>query len=144
MYFCGEIMDDLQKEQHETTPSVEATTEEVTSLPPSGKEEPPVRSRVGIKIRRWVLGLLLAPTLLLVVLITLFYIPPIQRFIVGFVEEKVEDATGMDLEIGALRLKFPLKLSLQAVQVVTPIGDTLLRLGHLETSIPLMPLFNGR
>lgn len=144
MYFCGEIMDDLQKEQHETTPSVEATTEEVTSLPPSGKEEPPVRSRVGIKIRRWVLGLLLAPTLLLVVLITLFYIPPIQRFIVGFVEEKVEDATGMDLEIGALRLKFPLKLSLQAVQVVTPIGDTLLRLGHLETSIPLMPLFNGQ
>lgn len=137
-------MDELQKEQHENNSSVGSQVTEEVSLSTNGREEKPIRGRVGTKIRRWLLGLLLAPILLIVLLIVLLYIPPIQRFVVGIVEEKVESATGMDLEIGALRLKFPLNLSLKSIQVVTAEGDTLLRLGHLETSVPLMPLFNGQ
>ncbi len=137
-------MNDLHKEQKENTPSVENTMPEESAQPLARQADGGDQKTPQSKVRRWIIGILLAPIALLVLLMVLLYIPPIQRWIIGVVEEKVENATGMDLEIGTLRLKFPLNLTLRSIRVVSPEGDTLVRLGALDTSIPLMPLFNGQ
>lgn len=133
-----------QSLQNTPAPQEELPNSESTQVNESKEQLPKATGGGGKVLRRLLLGLLLSPILLVSLLIILLYLPPIQRFVVHVVEEKVEQATGMSIDIGALHLGFPLDLSLQKVRVVNLEGDTLINLGKLEVAIPVLPLFNGQ
>lgn len=73
----------------------------------------------------------------------MLYIPPIQDWAVGFASSKVAQSTGMKIDIGYLRLKFPLRLSVDDVLVIENSGDTMASVGNAEIRVAVMPLLRG-
>lgn len=102
--------------------------------------------------RQWwkvVMWVLLTPILLFIVLMLLLYVPPVQRVIKGGVESYVSKATGLDVSIGRLDLRFPLNLLVHDVLVVNPASDnlqsdTLLDVESLNIRVQARPLFKGQ
>jgi len=72
----------------------------------------------------------------------LLYVPPVQRWLVDKATVLASEATGMDITVGSVRLRFPLTLS--AEEVVVADGDTIARLGRVDASVALLPLFSLR
>lgn len=99
---------------------------------------------MGRKILKYVLRTLLVLLGVLILLPGLLYVPFVQDIVrrkgVGIASEK----TGMALSVSALRLSFPLKLSLEGVCAVQPPEDTLLRAGALRLDVALLPLIRSR
>ncbi|MDE6416290.1 MAG: translocation/assembly module TamB domain-containing protein, partial [Duncaniella sp.] len=93
------------------------------------------------KIAAWtvagVIGLILLVSVLL-------YVPWVQDFARRIAVSKVEESTGMKVDIGYLRLKFPLRLSAADVEIIQATGDTLLQAGSLDVNVKLMPLLKGK
>lgn len=82
-------------------------------------------------------------TLVAVILIpVLLYIPPIQDALVDFATAYVGKKTGIKVEIGKLRLKFPLDVSLQNLTVIQQNGDTMVNAREAVADIKLLPLLN--
>ena len=94
------------------------------------------------RIRRIVLGLLIAPFALLLLIAVLLYIPPVQRFVVAQATKILSERTGMTVHIDHLHLGFPLDLNVGGVEVIKAEGDTLLTLSSLSLSPSLRPLFD--
>ncbi len=92
-----------------------------------------------LKVGAW---LLLTPVLLLLLLVTLLYIPAVQQFAVDTATEILAEHSGMDVTVGEVRLKFPLDLSLKRVTAVAETGDTVLDAEELTVSVRLRPLLN--
>lgn len=88
----------------------------------------------------WILRILL---FIVVAVPIAIYIPPVQNFAKNFALKKVKESTGMDISINFLRLKFPLKVSLQGVRVIEASGDTMATLGNADVAVKLLPLFKG-
>ncbi len=88
----------------------------------------------------WILGILL---FIVVAVPVAVYIPAVQDFAKDFALKKVKESTGMDISIDRLRLKFPLKVSLQGVRVIEATGDTMATLGSADVAVKLLPLFKG-
>lgn len=132
----------MAKEIKEATPIVE-TSERADAQVVSNENPQPLKSKRS-KWKRVVVALLLAPFALIFLLISLLYLPPVQRGIARFAEQQVKKKTGIDLTIGDLGLRFPLTLSLRDIRAISPEGDTLVALSRLDTDIPLFPLFNGQ
>ena len=91
----------------------------------------------------------LTPILLFIVLMLLLYVPPVQRVIKGGVESYVSEATGLNVSIGRLDLRFPLNLLVHDVLVVKPASDslqpdTLLDVESLNVRVQARPLFKGQ
>lgn len=82
-----------------------------------------------------VLFVLLIPVLL--------YIPFVQDFAKDIAVSQVEKSTGWDVKVDRLRLRWPLRLSVDGVCVVTTPGDTMLSGKRLDVGVALMPLFKG-
>ena len=89
------------------------------------------------------------------------YVPPVQRWLVDKATAIASDATGMDISIGAVSLRFPLTLSLDDVLVTRPAGadscacppslprdcqrcDTIADIRRVDASVALLPLFSLR
>lgn len=49
----------------------------------------------------------------------------------------------MDISVGHLRLKFPLKLAVADVTVIEASADTMLTARNLDIAVKLLPLFQG-
>ncbi|WP_435575675.1 hypothetical protein, partial [Duncaniella muris] len=73
----------------------------------------------------------------------LLYVPFVQDFAVGIATEQVAKSTGMKVEIGKLRLGFPLRLKVENTTVVQANGDTMLTSGRMSVNVKLMPLLKG-
>ena len=86
---------------------------------------------------------LLAVVILVIAVPVALYIPAVQDFARKIAVEKVEASTGMKISIDYLRLKFPLKLSLEGVGVVEASGDTMATVGRLGLNVRLLPLLKG-
>ena len=99
-----------------------------------------MKRRKWLKIAGWIL---LTPILLIILVIILLYIPPIQNFACDKATEAASKATGMDITVGRIHLRFPLKLLVRDVDVVQR-GDTLASLGSLSVRVQLLPLVRGR
>ena len=93
-----------------------------------------------------IIALLLAmPLVAFVALLTLLYLPPVQRWTVEKAARIVSDATGMDIRVGSIRLAFPLDLAVTDMVVCnTHSSDTLASLSGLRTGIALRPLLHGK
>ena len=75
----------------------------------------------------------------------LVYVPPVQKWLVDKATEMASEATGLDISIGAVSLRFPLTLSLENVEVTRPPeGDTIANIGRVDASLSVLPLFKLR
>ena len=105
--------------------------------------------RKWLKIALWVL---LTPILLFIILMILLYVPPVQSFIRKQATAMASDATGMDISVERIDLRFPLNLLVRGVLVVQPADsaagvqrpDTLLSLESLNVRVQARPLFRGK
>lgn len=88
---------------------------------------------------KWIGIIILIPVVLVLLLSVLLYIPPFQNFAVRLATRYASEATGMQIGIEQIRLSFPLDLTVQGVEVVSP-PDTLLKLESLKVSIHPLPL----
>ncbi|NDV83775.1 translocation/assembly module TamB domain-containing protein [Bacteroides sp. 51] len=94
-------------------------------------------------LKRIGLTVLLAPIILVLLTIILLYIPPIQNYIRKEATAYASQATGMQINVQRINLRFPLKLAVSGVEVVQA-PDTILTLESLSASVQLLPLFQGR
>lgn len=96
--------------------------------------------------KKWVkriLLVLLIPTILFSVLIVALYIPAIQNYIQREATHYASKATGMDIKIRRVDLRFPLNLLLRDVAVIdTP--DTLLTFERLNLRVQVIPLLKKK
>lgn len=107
------------------------------------------KKRIAVRVAA---GVLLAPVMLFLLLMVLLYVPPVQDFIRKEATAIASDATGMQISVERIDLRFPLKLLVRNVQVVQPADtvagvqspDTLLRLGSLEVQVQAWPLVRGQ
>lgn len=95
--------------------------------------------------RKWfkrIVGLLLVPVFLFVLLMFSLYIPPVQNFLRKELIKYASEATGMQLGIKRIDLRFPLNLQIREVTLIQK-TDTLLSLERLNVSVQMLPLFRG-
>lgn len=95
-------------------------------------------------LKRFVLGLLLSPLLLVLLVMLLLYVPPLQRLVVQQTAGILSRQTGMEIQLEALHLRFPLDVDLHELRVIQPTGDTLASVGRLTLSPALRPLLSGQ
>lgn len=88
---------------------------------------------------------ILVGLIVLVLLIpVLLYLPPVQDLAVKIATSQVEKSTGMKVNIGTLRLRWPLKLCVDDAEVIQATGDTMLTARRLDAGVKLWPLFKGK
>lgn len=92
---------------------------------------------------KWVSWIILTPILLFVVLMILLYVPPVQNFLRKQATAYASQATGMQINVGRIDLRFPLNLLVRDVEVIQ-VPDTLLTLASLNVHVQAMPLFKGK
>ena len=85
--------------------------------------------------------MLCAVVLVLVLLPMLLYIPFIQNYAKNIACEQVSEATGWDVSVDRLLLKFPLDLSVDGVLVLDEQCDTMISAENLLLDVKLLPLF---
>ena len=91
------------------------------------------------KIFRALLIIASTPVIIIGMLATLLYIPPVQRYIIDYVCEDIRETTGYKIEIGSVELTFPLKL--KATDITVSKNDTIYLQGErLNADISLLPL----
>ena len=95
------------------------------------------------KILKYTLRVLAILAGLIVLLVVSLYLPPVQDFIQKKATEYLSEELGMRLSIERFRLRFPLRLSIDRAQGITPDGDTLFYCGSLRTAVALKPLLGG-
>lgn len=88
----------------------------------------------------WIIAAFVGLLLLVSVLV---YMPPVQNLIKDKTAQILSENTGMHLTIGQIRLKFPLRLSIDNTTIITTEGDTLVHVGSLKTGVAIAPLFHG-
>ena len=110
----------------------------------------------GKKRKRWLRALLwviLTPIALFTILMVLLYVPPVQNFLRKQATALASEATGMNISVERIDLRFPLNLLVRGVKVVQPTdslytdpipADTLLDLGSLNIRIQAWPLLHGK
>jgi len=99
--------------------------------------------KIGNKLLKGVLWFVAGLVGLLLIIPVLLYIPFVQDFAVKVASTQVEKATGMKMEIGKLRLAFPLNLSVDDAIIIQENGDTMLTSQQLGVNVKLMPLLKG-
>ena len=96
--------------------------------------------------RKWirrVSWILLTPVLLFVILMILLYIPPVQNLLRREVTAYASKATGMQIQVERIDLRFPLNLLVRGVEVIQQ-PDTLLSLESLNVRVQAWPLVKGK
>ncbi|MCH4155311.1 MAG: translocation/assembly module TamB [Muribaculaceae bacterium] len=92
-------------------------------------------------VRRSLKGL--AITILVIILLpVLLYVPPVQNLIKNIAEKQVSKATGMDISIDRILLKFPLDLSVDGLKVLDTHRDTMVVAQNLTLTVQPLPLLD--
>lgn len=108
--------------------------------PPGDKDIQPPTKKPRHRWLRRTAHTLLALLIVVIMIPVLIYIPPVQRLLVRVATGVVADKTGMKIEVGQFRLKFPLDVSLRDVAVVEATGDTMVTARELIADVKLLPL----
>ncbi|MDR0938584.1 MAG: translocation/assembly module TamB [Mediterranea sp.] len=96
--------------------------------------------------RKWfkrLMWVLLTPVVLFVVLMALLYVPPVQDWLRRQVTASASEATGMQIDVRRVDLRFPLNLVVSGVRVVQR-PDTLLTLDRMSLRVQAWPLLKGK
>ncbi|MFV0589177.1 translocation/assembly module TamB domain-containing protein [Bacteroides reticulotermitis] len=92
---------------------------------------------------KWVVRILLTPIILFVILMVLLYIPPVQNLLRREATAYASKATGMQISVERIDLRFPLNLLVRGVEVIQK-KDTLLMLESLNVRVQVLPLIKGK
>lgn len=95
--------------------------------------------------RKWIkrIGwILLIPVLLFLLLVVLVYLPPVQNYLKKELTAYASKASGMQISIDYLRLRFPLNLEINNAIAIQQ-SDTLVALESLNMRMKVLPLFSG-
>lgn len=94
---------------------------------------------------------MLTPVFIFTLLMILLYVPPVQSFLRKQVVSMASEATGMQISVERIDLRFPLNLLVRGVLVTQPVDtlgverqDTLLDLKSLNVRVQAWPLLHGR
>ena len=94
------------------------------------------------RILRILLAVIGTPVIAMVLLVTLLYFPPVQRWVVDMACKEISAASGYDIEIGSISLDFPLKLRAKDFKVSR--NDSIFLQGkRIDADIAMLPLFTG-
>jgi hypothetical protein len=99
--------------------------------------------KLGVKWKKVLLWLFLAPIVSFLTLMVLLYVPPVQNFVCQKAASIASESLGMDISIRRVNLRFPLNLLVHDVQAVQQ-GDTLLDVGSLNVRVKAWPLLQGK
>lgn len=77
----------------------------------------------------------------IIVIPFLLYIPPVQTFVKNVATDIVRKSTGMNIEIDRFRLKWPLDVALEGVNIIEASGDTMVFAKEVIADVKLAPLF---
>lgn len=105
-----------------------------------GHPMPPKKKR-----RRWkivILALILLPFFVLFSIMGLLYVPAVQSWAVRFASDKIEQSSGLKIEMASIHIGFPLRLNVKEFVMISPKSDTMAYARSLSTSVPLFPLLN--
>lgn len=110
--------------------------------PEEPKAKPEHKPRKGLRIVAWVLVGLLA---LILLLIGSLYIPGVLNAVASKVLPMVEEASGLRISTGDIRLRFPLKLSVEDALVLDmkANGDTMVAARSASLSVNPLGLLKG-
>lgn len=92
---------------------------------------------------KWVSWIVLTPIILFVILMVLLYIPPVQNLLRREATAYASKATGMQIQVERIDLRFPLNLLIRGVEVIQQ-PDTLLTLESLNVRVQAWPLLRGK
>lgn len=95
------------------------------------------------KYVRWTVITVSSPFILFIILCILIYIPPIQNFLVDTATKYASEATGMQISIGRIALRFPLDLVVKNTVIIDR-QDTILNAEELTAKVQLMPLLKKK
>lgn len=100
------------------------------------------------KILRHTLRLLLAAVVLMAAVIALLYVPGVQDYALRRALGPVSESLGMELSIRRLRLRFPLRLTVEGIRLVRPDdaagdADTLIDCRSMALDVDPWPLLRG-
>ncbi|MCM1337813.1 MAG: translocation/assembly module TamB [Candidatus Amulumruptor caecigallinarius] len=98
-----------------------------------------VKRRI-FKAIAWIVGIIIGLPLVVAVLL---YVPPVQRAVVNLACSMVSKSTGMEISVGSIHLKFPLRLDVERVKVLYAGGDTMALAGRADVQVALKPLLKG-
>ena len=99
--------------------------------------------KLGVKWKKVLLWLFLAPIVSFLTLMVLLYVPPVQNLVCQKAASIASESLGMDISIRRVDLRFPLNLLVHEVQAVQQ-GDTLLDVGSLNVRVKAWPLLQGK
>lgn len=77
---------------------------------------------------------------LVILAVCALYIPAVQDAAVRYASQEASTAMGMQVQVGQIRLGFPLNITLKRLSVARAPGDTLLAVGQARLDIGLAPL----
>lgn len=95
------------------------------------------------KVMKWVVGILLTPVILFFLLAAMLYMPPVQDFAVRQAASRLSEATGMDVQVGRLRLTFFFDIDLREVRISDADRDVLLDVERLKVDLSVLSLCKG-
>ncbi|MDO4511362.1 MAG: translocation/assembly module TamB domain-containing protein [Bacteroidales bacterium] len=94
------------------------------------------------KILRRSLKVFVALVVLLILLPFSLYIPWVQNVAKDYACDYASEATGLDIKLDRILLKFPLDLSIDGLSVVEENGDTMARVENFVAGVEFMPLLD--
>lgn len=132
-------MEDLDQRNHTASEN-----EEIALSEENQPKNLPRKKSLWQKVMHWLLGIAGGGLLLLVLLTALLYVPTIQDWIVQGSIGKIEKATGWDVEIGAVRVRFPMKIKISGVKAKDPkTGEMVGEVNYLMANVSLWPIIKG-
>lgn len=96
------------------------------------------------------LALIAIPFVFFFLIASLLYLPPVQKWAVGMAVEYASEATGLDVSIGHLSLRFPLDIQLDNISVCkknndqTEQNDTILSVERAICNVDFHSILDGR
>ena len=69
------------------------------------------------RVRKWVCAIILTPVLLIVLLLSAFYIPPVQRWVVRELSEYASEMSGLNITMQKATITFLLDLDLHQLHI---------------------------
>lgn len=131
-----------QNNQSDLTTSSQLPVEDVST---KGENPTNAKKRKGRKWWHVVAWIIASPFLLFLLCSVLLYLPPVQQWAVGVACKELSSATGLNVQVQDVRLRFPLNLAMHGMSAVeSESGDTLVAAGTLVANVQFCPLFSGQ
>lgn len=100
------------------------------------------RTKSRNRFLKIVVTIVAAPFVLLFILASLLYFPPLQEYAIRKAERAIANNSGLDITIGKIELSFPLSLTIEDF-LLTDENDTIVCGENIRASISVLPLLKG-